>query len=257
MTQQSNLPASDVRHTVYGLERIFYDAACYAVAEWSRPFSEVEDLKQQLWTWYLESPKTQELLQSVPDYSATNLVKRVSVQKLAKAQPGKDEWDGRNHYNVDNIKDALKGEELNRYLVEILPEAFESLEEQSPQYADALKSRYVDGLIPIRQSKEQVALSRAVKALTEHANRVAISSEYQRDENGKLIVVDGPGSKRVMQKNRPRYKHEEHPELIKSKGEHGDPTANIAIMLMENPELREEFMYEDPITIYTKGKGGA
>ena len=245
---------SNLSHNVFELERIFSRAARYGISEWNRPFSEQEDLKQKLWEWYLKRPSTQEKLQALETHQVTNMVKRIAVQLLVESQTANDKWDGKNHYEVENVKDALKGKDSNRYLAEILPAAFKALADQSPEYADAIRSRYFEGRVPDGKSAQN-RLVRAHVALTSHVNHAAITAELERDSSGRLIVKDGPGSRRIMQKNRPRYTHEEHPELIKGKGDHSDPTANIAIMLMENPELRDEYLYETPINEFLRGRG--
>ncbi len=241
------------------IDRIFDRAARYAIAEWNRPFGEVEEIKQTLWVWYMESPATQRKLLDLPNHEATNIAKRAAVQKLSKRQNEDNSWSGANHYDAENVKAALKGEIFNPYLAEILPQAFKALEEQNAGYAAAIRSRYVDKVIPKGSASDK--LLHAHRAITEHVNRIAITAEMSTDSDGNLNVKEGPGSRTVLQKKRVE-KTGERPEARRVKGDHSDPTARMALLLLENPEqdgisLRDEYLHETSLQDFLEGKGGA
>ena len=86
-------------------------------------------------------------------------------------------------------------------------------------------------------------LSRAVKSLTEHVNIIAITAGVDSDGN----VTEGPGSR-----------HAVFPETRRGRGAgHADPTGDIAVMLIEHPELRDEYLEVQPIREFLGGRGYA
>ena len=232
-----------------------------ALNSWSQSSVGLEDLVQQMWVWYLESPATQKKLADSDEYLARRLVYKAAIQKLSKKASADDEFNGKNFYSTENVKDALSGEGRNSYLAEILPKAFKALQEQNAGYANALKSRYFVGIFPHLKSEKNL-LVRAHVSIAEHVNRIAITAEMSTDSDGKLDVKEGPGSRTVLQKKRPNYENAESPDSIKVKGEHSDPTARIALLLLENPEqdgisLRDEYLHENSLQDLLKGRGGA
>lgn len=222
------------------IEKLMEQGAKSALFSWSQSNEGADDLVNELWVWYLESPATQKKLQESDRNLARKLVYKAGLQILAKKALGDDEFYGRTLYTTENVKDALADLSTNRYLKAILPTAMEDLEKQNPTYAGYVKDRYEYGVVPPR-GPQQYGLSRAIKSLTEHVNVLAITADMK-----------GPGSKRDMQQKRSFSPNDEHPDLIRAKGEHSDPTANIAIMLVEHPELRDEYLHEEPITEFTK-----
>jgi hypothetical protein len=202
------------------VDEIFRKAARSALFAWKQDESALEDLVNDIWVWYLERPATQQKLQTIKSYEAVKTVKLAAMQMLSKKMLASNEFNGRNIYSSDNVKDALSGTSTNRYLVDILPKAMESLGSQNEGYAEAIRGRYDDGVVPARQSTAQVHLSRAVKSLTEHVNVIAITAGVDADGN----VSQGPGSR-----------HAVFPETRKEKGsDHSDPTADVAISLIEH-----------------------
>jgi 3-oxoacyl-(acyl-carrier-protein) synthase len=119
----------------------------------------------------------------------------------------------------------------------------DALGNQNESYAEALRSRYVDGVVP-PQGAQFVRLSRAVKSLTEHVNIIAILAGADVASNN--VHIEGPGSR-----------HSVFPETRPTTGGHSDPTADIAILLIEHPEIRDEYLYEPPIREFLAGRGAA
>lgn len=232
------------------IEKIFDKAARYALSEWTQDFSGLNDLVQDLWIWYMERPSAREKLAEVRDFEAVNLVKRHAIKILSEHSAADNKWYGYNHYDEVNVRHALEGKGSNPYLAEILPEAFKQLESANDSYAESIRSRYEDGVVPVSRSKDQVKLSRAVKSLTEKVNTIAITAAAS------LKASDGPGSKKEVFPV--PLRDGEDAESRRRRGEHSDPTATIAIMLLDNPiqdgvNIRDEYLREEPITEYLKG----
>ncbi|QDP44636.1 helix-turn-helix DNA binding domain protein [Mycobacterium phage NothingSpecial] len=220
------------------MQDIFRKAAKAALFAWKQDESGLDDLVNDIWVWYLESPTTQKKLQAIEPYEAVKSVKRAALQMLSGKQLSANEFNGRNLYSSENVKEALRGESTNRYLVDILPRAMESLDAQNEAYAEAIRSRYEDGVSP-QAKREQNLLVRAHKSLTEHVNIIAITAGVDADGN----VSEGPGSR-----------HSVFPETRPTSGGHSDPTADIAIMLIEHPELRDDYLYEPSIPEFLGGR---
>ncbi|BBC43613.1 RNA polymerase sigma factor [Mycobacterium phage AN9] len=210
-----------------------------ALFAWKQDDSELDDLTNDLWVWYLERPGTQRKMANLTVNEAVETVKLAALQMLSGKQLSANEFNGRNLYSSDSVKEALLGESSNRYLVDILPMAMASLEKQNAGYAEAIRLRYDDGEVPKENAPKQ-RLKHAVKSLTEHVNIIAITAGVDADGN----VSEGPGSR-----------HSVFPETRKSQGgDHSDPTATIAIALIEHPELRDEYLYEPPIPEFLGGR---
>ncbi|AHG23836.1 sigma-K factor [Mycobacterium phage EagleEye] len=217
------------------MDKIFRQAARSAMYAWKQDESGLEDLVNDLWVWYLERPTTQAKLQLIEPHEAVKTVRMAALQMLSGQMLAGNEFNGRNLYSSDSVKDALLGVSDNRYLVDILPMAMEALAEQNEPYAEAIRSRYEDGRIP-RTKKDENLLVRAHKSLTEHVNIIAITAGVDADGN----VTEGPGSR-----------HAVFPESRKGGGEgHSDPAADMAIGLMEHGD--------DPIVLcaLTKDRKG-
>ncbi|VCT89516.1 hypothetical protein MHAS_01210 [Mycolicibacterium hassiacum DSM 44199] len=221
------------------INKVFGKAARKALVSWETDLT-AEELIQELWVWYLESPKIQNRIDRLSEGEAVNYVRMQCLSILSGEAKKKDLFEERSPYSSDSVKDALLGVSTNRYLLDILPIAMKSLNRQNERYAEAIRRRYDDGVVPVSRSKEQVQLSRAVKSLTEHVNIIAITAGVDAKGN----VSEGPGSR-----------HAVFPETRKAQGGGcSDPTANIAILLIENPELRDEYLYETPLPEFLGGR---
>ncbi|QGJ87781.1 helix-turn-helix DNA-binding protein [Mycobacterium phage BiancaTri92] len=224
------------------MEEIFRKAAKAAMYAWKQNDDGIDDLVNDLWVWYLERPGTQKKLQNSDEFLARRLVYKAALQFLAGQSLDSDMFNGKSLYSSDNVKDALLGVSTNRYLVDILPRAMEALDFQNERQAESIRVRYEDGEVPPRGSAAEAMLKRAVKALTEHVNVIAITAGVDADGN----VTEGPGSR-----------HSVFPETRPTSGGHSDPTADIAILLIEHPELRDEYLYEPPISEFLGGRCSA
>ncbi|QFG04533.1 RNA polymerase sigma factor [Mycobacterium phage Jeeves] len=201
------------------MDDIFRKAAKAALYAWKQDESGLEDLVNDIWVWYLESPETQRKLQAIEHHEAVKTVKNAALQMLSGQILAANRFNGRNLYSSEAVKDALLGVSDNRYLVDILPMAMDDLSEKNAGHAESIRSRYTDGVIPAVEGGGAMLLSRAVKSLTEHVNIIAITAGVDAEGN----VSEGPGSK-----------HSVFPGTRKSKGaDHSDPTANMALELID------------------------
>lgn len=220
-------------------DSIFRKAAEKALLEWhkgqwDRQRDGLDELTQDLWVWYLESPSVQQKLQQSDPFLVLDLIHKAAIRRLAERALSSDVFEGKALYSGTSVQSALKGASSNKYLNRILPAALRNLDKKSPRYAEAIRSRYTDGLVPESRSKEQVLLSRAVESLTQEVNVIYLTTEPK-----------GIGSSAAV-----------FPESRKRKGEHSDPTGNIALTLIEHPEMREAFYEETPLPEFLAGRAG-
>ncbi|QCG76907.1 helix-turn-helix DNA-binding domain protein [Mycobacterium phage XianYue] len=221
------------------IQTIFSKAARKALVAWETDLT-AEELIQELWVWYLESPAIQNRIDGLVEGEAVLYVRRQALNILAGKALANDMFNGRRTYSSDSVREALEGTSTNRYLVDILPLAMRELDKQNDgRYAEAIRSRYEDGIVPPKKGGGAMLLARAVRGLTEHVNVITITAGV--DADGKN--TEGPGSR-----------HSVFPDTRPTSGGHSDPTADIAILLIEHPELRDEYLYESPISEFLGGR---
>lgn len=225
---------------VNSLDEAFAKASRSALTSWKGVYSgEDEDLKNDLWVWYLESPSVRRKLGDSDPALVHTLCRNQALNILA-GNSLVDDLDN-SSYSSESVKDALLGNSSNKYLLDILPIAMQRLDRRNPRYAESIRSRYEDGITP-PQGSEFVRLSRATRSLTGEVNIIVRSAGFKRDDQGNLLDREGPGSRSAV-----------FPETLKPKGLHSDPTGDTAIALMENPQFRDEYLQEDPITEFLTG----
>lgn len=215
------------------VNRIFQKATRKALIGWEADF-ETTELINELWAWYLESPYIQGKFDELTEAKLVQFSRRQAINLLSREVKDRDLFTAKTMFSSNAVKKALKHPGGRSYLAHIMPYAMTSLGKKKPAYAEALRSRYIDDVVPADKSGQN-KLTRAHKALTEHLNIIAI--------------VSGDGS------NKPRLRKPVDPYNRSQGGVHSDPTANIAIMLIEKPELEEDVLYELPIRALLKGKG--
>lgn len=231
------------------LEKLFKQAARSSMLLWRNGDSEgYTDLANDMWVWFLERPSTQLKLSDKNNNEIVAMLKNIAIQLLSDEQHKLDLFRQSVLYSSENVKDAMKGKSTNWSLIGLLPEALKTLAGRNQGYADAIESRYAKGVVPEEKSAEN-KLVRAHKSLTEIVNALCISGT-KRDENDKLTVKDGPGSRNG--KFPQDGQSETPPPARRGKGEHSDPTANQALSIMKHPEIKEELLKQDPLTECTK-----
>lgn len=185
----------------------------------------LDDLVQDLWVWYLESPSVQKKIAESDRNLSKKLVYRKAMQQLAGDALGSDVFQGKVLYSSDAVKDALKGRSTNKFLLAILPVALEQVQQKDDKtpgrgYAEALRSRYTDHVNPTGSASDK--LRHAHKAITDEVNVMYITTE-----------AEGAGSSNAV-----------FPGLRKAKGGHSDPTGTTAMLLMEDAEIRANYLEE-------------
>ncbi|AXH67975.1 helix-turn-helix DNA binding domain protein [Mycobacterium phage Sibs6] len=173
---------------------------------------QVEDLVQDLWVSILERSTSRRLVEESGDDVGFNTL-RVLADQILKDQWFADDlargdWD----YSSESIKDALKGRSDNVYLMEVIPQAVSRLVDRHPPYAEALKVRYIDGVV-LRDKSSQNSLTRAHQALLEEVHKVI----KQTDDH------DGPGSRSKV-----------FPDSIRSHNGPSDPVGEMATRLADD-----------------------
>jgi len=222
-------------------QKVLARAAKSALAEWHSgqwdlQDQELDNLTNDLWVWYLERPSVQTMLETSDGALAHKLIKKAALQTLSGHQLEANTFQNKNLFSSDAVKDALKGRSTNKYLKAILPIALAAVQHKDDstpgrEYAEALRKRYVDGLIP-KTKHEDNQLYAAHKSITDEVNVSYITND-----------VEAIGSDKVV-----------FPGLRRAKGEHGDPTGNMALLLMENPELKDEYLRPTPWQQVTQGQ---
>lgn len=189
----------------------------------------MDDLTQNLWEWYQETPSTQRKMADLSDPERITTARRRAHQLVSREVLAGNLAAGKVIYSSNSVREALEGVSTNKYLLGILSDALEAVSSSGAR-AEALRSRYEDGIIPVRGSAGEALLKRAVKALTDEVNIMYLTS-------------DGEGVGR---------REPSAPNQRKRAGSYADPTANIAIALMNRPPEREafyeewEFEYSEP-----------
>jgi hypothetical protein len=200
------------------LSAVIRRAALDASDRWGRDLHgpEVEDLQQDLWVWYYQTPSVSTKLEAADteDYSdeqtaeyARQLFVGYALQLLAKQSLESDTFEGKALYSSEAIKTELKGASTNKYLRRILPIALADLEKFNAGQREALRKRYVDGVIPQNGDPASPLLARAHESLTRHVNALVIAETDADDRN-------------------------QSGESRSASGGHSDPTANMALALM-------------------------
>ena len=209
--------------------------AAWCSGQWDLQQQELDNLTNDLWVWYLESPSVQTKLDTSDPKLVHSLCVQTALRRLSSQTLEADTFNGRTLFSMESVKDALKGRSTNKYLKAILPLAMDAVQhkdDQTPgrEYAEALRKRYTDKVIPNNKHDEN-KLVYAHRAITDEVNVNYLTSD-----------VKGIGSQSVM-----------YPALRKAGGSHSDPTGGTALLLMEHPELVSEYLEPTPWQQITRG----
>ncbi|AVO25473.1 helix-turn-helix DNA binding protein [Mycobacterium phage Kykar] len=193
---------------------------------------QVEDLVQDLWVSILERSTSRRLVEESGDDVGFNTL-RVLADQILKDQWFADDlargdWD----YSSESIKDALKGRSDNVYLMEVIPQAVSQLVDRHPPYAEALKVRYIDGVV-LRDQAAKDRLKNAHRAVLEEVHKVI----KQTDDH------DGPGSRSKV-----------FPDSIRSHNGPGDPVGELATRLADDgwkPASEDGLTYRELVDLAT------
>lgn len=207
------------------ISKVFRRGARKALIEWMREGDDViEELVDDLWVWYLESPGTQRSIAALDEAEAVFWVRRVALQILSKQSLAGDLSTGSCIYSSESVKDVLKDRSTNRYLKDILPVAIELLDKRNSDHAEAIRSRYTDGLVPAQGAPAEL-LRKAHQALTSEVNIIAITAGVDTETKA---TRSGPGSRAAV-----------FPDTRKSSSSLGysDPTGDEAVNLVTNGDV--------------------
>jgi hypothetical protein len=233
MCGRSDLTGNDIH-------KVIRKAAESAVVEWfsgqwERQSQTVDDLNQDLWVWYLENPSTQRKVGGLSEPEAVKTVMLHAAQILSKQTLESNTFQGRDLFSSEAVRAALKGDSTNKYLQKVLPAAISGL---NPKYAEAIRKRYNDSVIPERGSAPEDELKQAVRTLTAEVNVSYITAEVQ-----------GAGSATAV-----------FPHTRKAKGGHGDPTGDIGTQMADRPyeyetgeDLRPHFYAPSDMSQWSHG----
>lgn len=208
----------------HDLNLLFRTAAKNAAGSWTSAL-EPEDVEQELWTWYLAGKGTPQMLGKLSFIDAVKYATSHAHKILSADVKASYIASGAALYSSDAVKATLKGESAHEDLQRILPIAMKSLERRHIGYAEAIRSRYQDGLIPDENRYKQL-LKHAHIALTEEVNKV------NRTE---LAAYD---------KHEARLQRQIDPDRRGKSGGVSNPTADIALLLIDHPAERAAF-YEE------------
>lgn len=223
------------------LDKIFRRAVSRSCAEWGWDESQyADDLVQDLWVWFLESPRVQTQFADLMGSGETALVRelcfKAAGQLMSKEAISSDVFQGRVLYSIDSVKDALKSRSTNKHLLDLIPLGLQLLHNQDDEsedrgnyrgYAEAIRLRYVDRVIPVGNEADR--LTKAHRALTIEVNNLNLT--FAEGTVGSVNVVFA--------------------DLRKQKGKHGDPTGDTALALIAYGDDPIEFVDDDqnPISL--------
>ncbi len=216
------------------VNKVFQKATRKALVGWETDLDTTE-LINELWSWYLESPYVQKKFEDLSEGKLVSFARRQAINLLSAEAKDNDLFGNRGRYSSDSVKEALLGGSNNRYLLSILPVAMSSLGNQNEGYAEAVRARYTDGVVPKDNAPKQ-KLKHAVRSLTQHVNIIALTAG---------AGVEGG----------PKLRNPIDPDVRSCQGVHSDPTANTALLLMGNEELRDEYLHEDSLAWFLGGRG--
>ncbi|AVP41811.1 hypothetical protein PBI_GAGEAP_50 [Mycobacterium phage GageAP] len=203
-----------------------------AGVEWSLTADQLEDLTGDLWVAVLEKSSRMTAATQPSEGEAISFLRRHAYQILSESAFADDlargDWD----YSSESIKDALKGRSDNVYLMEVIPQAVSQLVDRHPPYAEALKVRYIDGVV-LRDNPNKMVLKRAHHALAEEVHKVI----KQTDDH------DGPGSRSKV-----------FPDSIRTHNGPSDPVGEMATRLADDgwkPAGEDGLTYRELVDLAT------
>ena len=189
--------------------------------QFSRQRGLFDDLFQDLLLWYCSRPETRRKMLELTDAEIFVTVKKHASQELSEQQLADNVYFDKVMFSTLSVQRYLKGQSTNKYLAEVIPIALDNINEL---HKEAILVRYVDGIVP-KENKNKRYLNNAIKRLTEEVNVIQLTTDQET-----------VGSRSVV-----------FPDTVKPQGSHGDPTAGIALTLMEQrPDVKDEYLYESP-----------
>ena len=186
---------------------------------------DAEEAEQSLFLHLLERPGTIEKIIEMDKKARYRAVVGIGHQLAKKERTDYNYFKGSFKYCVDEVKGMLKAGALSgssgRFSGDKmdLVEALEVLRERSPQYVNAIRERYVAGVVP-SEGANQKRLSDAVSVLAAEMNQAHHRNHMQRD--------DGPGTRKAVSNEKARWL---------SKGNYDDDSAEAVNRLREQARV--------------------
>ncbi|WNM66879.1 helix-turn-helix DNA binding domain protein [Mycobacterium phage Milcery] len=153
---------------------------------------EQEDVEQEIWAHLLARESTLEKVSEMESRAQYRAIVGIGHQIASQERTDYDHYKGSYTYAVEDVKNLLKRGVLTTKVdgfdaaVVDLMEGLEKLVVKTPQYVEAIISRYADEEVPSTKSGKN-QLSRGLEALTKAMNQSARVQFATRD--------DGPGTR--------------------------------------------------------------
>ncbi|ASR77156.1 sigma-K factor [Mycobacterium phage MyraDee] len=156
---------------------------------------EADDVEQSIYLRLLESDGSVEKILAMDTRARYRAIVGIGHQVASQERTDYDHFKGSYNYSVAEVKDLLKQGILlvppAHFSAELLDmqDALTDLAERTPQYADAILSRYVQEVVP-QAGADKKRLSDALTSLSDEMNKVSRRRFAERD--------GGPGSREVL-----------------------------------------------------------
>lgn len=167
---------------------------------------EADDMEQDIYLHLLESPgSVEKLLNDFSDKDRLNALVAIGHKIAGKERLDYEIFSGNFRYSVDEVKKLLekqtfKDASLGRTATSgDLVAGMNRLRESSPQYAEMIERRYVNGET-MTVDADRKRSERAVEALTTEMNRSFKSTRHD----------DGPGSRKPVKATAAQYKSKQN-----------------------------------------------
>lgn len=161
---------------------------------------EPDDLEQLIWLFILERPSTQQHLGGLDEHSRYRALSKIGHELASKERASYDVFSGNFRYSVDEVKYVLsKGvliEDVTGWdeAVHDLMEGLEVLVTRSPQYVEAITSRYAEFEYP-QKSADKSRLRDALTAVTDEMNKS--NKRRHADEPGMRKAVSNAAARAI------------------------------------------------------------
>ncbi|AFF28431.1 sigma-K factor [Mycobacterium phage Tiger] len=153
---------------------------------------EQEDVEQEIWAHLLARESTLEKVSEMESRAQYRAIVGIGHQIASQERTDYDHYKGSYTYSVADVKSLLKRGVLTTSVdgfdaaVVDLMEGLEKLVVKTPQYVEAIVSRYADEVVP-KSNADELRLRHATEALTKAMNQSARVQFATRD--------DGPGTR--------------------------------------------------------------
>jgi hypothetical protein len=188
-------------NNISGLSKEIAKAAKTVAMQWPTVV-EQDDLQQDIYTHLLERPNViEKLLTEFDDKNRLNAIIDLGHQIAKQERIDYEVFSGNFRYSVNEVKKLLekqtfKDASLSRTSTSgDLLEGMRRLREATPQYAEAIEKRYVNGESPATDADRKRS-ERALEALATEMNRSFKSTKHD----------DGPGSRKPVTATAAHYR---------------------------------------------------